>query len=48
MSNSTLTNPEYKPRGLTTENNNVSKTIRHKIDAIFYDIKGAVTCDCVL
>ena len=45
--NSSPTYLECKPRGLMTENN-ISKTIRQKIYAVFYviNIKNAVTCEC--
>ena len=43
--NSSATNLGYKPVGLIAENNNVCKTIRQKIQAVFYDIKSAVTCE---
>ena len=39
MGNSSPTNLEYKPRGLMTENNIVSKTIKQEVYAVYYDIK---------
>ena len=34
-----LTHLECKPRGLMTETNNVCKTARQKMYAVFYDMK---------